>query len=120
MLLKQQKISARISNHPSHNRLAFGEVTGVRLVCIGVFLHSDGHAAGKWSSLDAVETTKLPSFAMKSRSSKKNWYKSCLVLPELQFRRQVMPSKNPVLAQILSQSTDGHSVTRSRRGVTIT
>jgi len=36
MLLKQQKISARISNHPSHNRLTFGEVTGVRSVCFFV------------------------------------------------------------------------------------
>jgi hypothetical protein len=48
MLLGQQKISARISNHRYHKRLAFGEGTGRP---VGVLLRSDGLAASKLTSL---------------------------------------------------------------------
>jgi len=118
MLLGQQKISARFSNYPLHNHLAVEETTGVRSVCNGVLLRSDGHAASKWTSLYAVETAMLPSFAMQSPISKKHWYESSLLPPELQFRRQIIPSKNPDRARILSQSTDGRGVTMLCSGET--
>ena len=71
MLLGQQKISARISNHRYHKRLAFGEGAGRP---VGVHLRSDGLAASKWTSLYAVDTAMLPSFAMQSPISKTHWY----------------------------------------------
>ena len=47
MLLGQQKISARFSNHPHQNPLAFGEGTGVQSVCTGVILRFDGYATSE-------------------------------------------------------------------------
>ena len=47
MLLRQQKISARISNHPQHISLAFGEGTGVPSVRTGVILRFDGYATSE-------------------------------------------------------------------------
>jgi hypothetical protein len=60
----------------------------------------------------------LSSFAMQSPISKKHWYESSLLPPELQFHRQIIPSKNPDRARILSQSTDGRGVTMLCSGET--
>ena len=42
LLLAQQNITTRISNHLYHKHLAFGECAGVWSVCIGVLFHCDG------------------------------------------------------------------------------
>jgi len=78
VLLSQQNISAQISNHPYHKRLAFGECAGVWSVCIGVLFHCDGYTASNQISLHTAETGTLPSFGKQSPISKGHWYYSIL------------------------------------------
>jgi hypothetical protein len=76
VLLAQQNISARISNHPYHKRRVFGECTGVWSVCIGVLFHYDGYTASNQISFHMAETDMLHSFGIQSPISKRHWYES--------------------------------------------